>query len=58
MGRIVGGTSLTVYPAASLVRYYSGGYLVIVNRDATGQEEWADLTFHDSIGEVFSHIDI
>ena len=55
---IVGGTSLTVYPAASLVRYYSGGYLVIVNRDATGQEEWADLTFHDSIGEVFSHIDI
>ena len=55
---IVGGTSLTVYPAASLVRYYSGGYLIIVNRDATGQEEWADLTFHESIGEVFSHIEI
>ena len=55
---IVGGTSLTVYPAASLVRYYSGGYLIIVNRDATGQEEWADLTFHESIGEVFSHIQI
>ena len=55
---IVGGTSLTVYPAASLVRYYSGGYLVIVNRDATGQEEWADLAFHESIGEVFSHINV
>ena len=55
---IVGGTSLTVYPAASLVRYYSGGYLIIVNRDATGQEEWADLTFHESIGEVFSHITV
>ena len=55
---IVGGTSLTVYPAASLVRYYTGGYLIIVNRDATGQEEWADLTFHESIGEVFSHINV
>ena len=55
---IVGGTSLTVYPAASLVRYYSGGYLIIVNRDATGQEEWADLTFHESIGEVFSKINV
>ena len=55
---IVGGTSLTVYPAASLVRYYSGGYLIIVNRDATGQEDWADLTFHESIGEVFSRIKV
>ena len=55
---IVGGTSLTVYPAASLVRYYSGGYLIIVNRDHTGQEDWADLTFNESIGEVFSHINI
>lgn len=55
---IVGGTSLTVYPAASLVRYYSGGYLIIVNRDVTGQEDWADLTFHESIGEVFSHITV
>ena len=55
---IVGGTSLTVYPAASLVRYYRGGYLIIVNRDQTGQEEWADLTFNESIGEVFSHINV
>ena len=55
---IVGGTSLTVYPAASLVRYYSGGYLIIVNRDHTGQEDRADLTFNESIGEVFSHIEI
>jgi hypothetical protein len=40
------------------VRYYSGGYLIIVNRDVTGQEEWADLSFHESIGEVFSHIEV
>ena len=53
---IVGGTSLAVYPAASLVHGYRGRYLIIVNRDATGQEGQADLTFHESIGEVFSHI--
>ena len=53
---IIGGTSLTVYPAASLARYYTGKYLIIVNRDRTGREDWADLTFHESIGEVFSHI--
>ena len=53
---IIGGTSLTVYPAASLARYYTGKYLIIVNRDRTGREDWADLTFNESIGEVFSHI--
>ncbi len=55
---IIGGTSLTVYPAASLARYYGGRYLIIVNRDATGRESEADLTFHESIGEVFSHIKV
>ena len=53
---IVGGTSLTVYPASSLVSSYRGKYLVIVNRDKTSQDSYADLAFHDSIGEVFSHI--
>ena len=53
---IVGGTSLTVYPASSLVSSYHGKYLVIVNRDKTSQDSYADLAFHDSIGEVFSHI--
>ncbi len=55
---IVGGTSLTVYPAASLVRYYTGRNLIIVNKSATGQEEYAELIFSDSIGEVFSHIQV
>ncbi|MBR2730079.1 MAG: NAD-dependent protein deacylase, partial [Lachnospiraceae bacterium] len=53
---IVGGTSLTVYPASSLVSSYNGKYLVIVNRDKTSQDSYADLAFHESIGEVFSHI--
>jgi NAD-dependent deacetylase len=55
---IVGGTSLTVYPASSLVSSYRGKYLVIVNRDRTGRDSYADLAFHDSIGEVFSHINL
>ena len=32
---IVGGTSLTVYPAAGLIRYYRGNKLVLINRDET-----------------------
>ena len=53
---IVGGTSMTVYPAASLVQYFQGRYLVIINRDRTAQDNYASLAFHESIGEVFSHI--
>ena len=32
---IVGGTSLVVYPAAGLLRYFQGDSLVLINRDAT-----------------------
>lgn len=51
---IVGGTSLTVYPAAGLLNYYRGNRLVLINRDVTPYDSRADLVFHDSIGEVFS----
>ena len=53
---IVGGTSLVVYPAAGLIRYYRGQKLVLVNRDATSADAWADLVIHDKIGEVFSQL--
>ena len=49
---IVGGTSLTVYPAAGLLRYYRGSRLVLINRDATPFDHQADLVFHRSLGEV------
>lgn len=49
---IVGGTSLSVYPAAGLVRYFRGRHLVIINRDATPADREADLVFHESIGKV------
>ena len=53
---IVGGTSLTVYPAAGLIRYYRGNRLVLINRDETPYDRQADLVFHDSLGEIFRQL--
>ncbi len=53
---IVAGTSLTVYPAAWLIRYYQGNRLVLINRDATPFDGDADLVLHQSLGEVFSQL--
>ena len=53
---IVAGTSLTVYPAAGLIRYYGGNRLVLINRDATPYDAQADLVFHESLGNIFSKL--
>ena len=53
---IVGGTSLTVYPAASLIHYYRGNRLVLINRDETPYDSQADLVFHDSLGNIFDQL--
>lgn len=53
---IVAGTSLTVYPAAGLIRYYRGNRMVLINRDATPYDNQADLVIHDSLGSVFSQL--
>ena len=53
---IVGGTSLTVYPAAGLLNYYRGHRLVLINRDETPYDGQADLVFHDSLGSIFSQL--
>mgnify|MGYP002536881760 FL=1 len=53
---IVGGTSLTVYPAAGLLRYYGGDRLVLINRDETPYDNEASLVLHESLGEVFSRL--
>ncbi|MGN0917991.1 MAG: hypothetical protein ACI4NO_02420 [Oxalobacter sp.] len=50
---IVADTSLTVLPAASLVKKFRGSYLVIINRDQTGADETADLIFRESLGSTF-----
>ena len=49
---IVGGTSLVVYPAAGLLQYFRGKYLVLINKDSTPYDGQADLVIHDSIGKV------
>ena len=49
---IVGGTSLTIYPAAGLLQYYGGNRLVLINRDATPLDGQANLVFRDPIGQV------
>ena len=53
---IVGGTSLTVYPAAGLLQYYQGNRLVLINRDETPYDSVANLVFHTSLGEIFSQL--
>ncbi|MBP5696501.1 MAG: NAD-dependent protein deacylase [Treponema sp.] len=53
---IIGGTSLTVYPAAGFIRAYTGDRLVLINRDATTSDSIASLVIHDSIGKVLSQI--
>jgi NAD-dependent deacetylase len=51
---IVGGTSLSVYPAANLIRYYKGNKLVLINKSQTEFDESADVLICDSIGKVLS----
>ena len=53
---IVGGTSLTVYPAAGLLRYYNGNRLVLINRDETPYDGYANLIFCDPIGQVLGSL--
>lgn len=51
---IIGGTSLTVYPAAGLVNYYRGSKLVVINKTVLGAE--ADLTIQEPIGQVMAQL--
>lgn len=53
---IVAGTSLTVYPAAGLIRYYRGNKLVLINKDKTPYDKLANLVINESLGEVFKEI--
>ena len=50
---IIGGTSLVVYPAAGLTRYFQGDTLAIVNRDPTPQDAQADVLISCDIAAAF-----
>ncbi len=53
---IIGGTSLAVYPAAGLVRYFKGKYIVVINKSEL--DAGADLVINDSIGKVLDQIKV
>ena len=53
---IVGGTSLTVYPASGLINYFRDKNLVLINRDTTPFDNRADLVINKSLGKVFEEI--
>lgn len=53
---IIGGTSLAVYPAASLIDYFQGEKLVVINKAPTPRDGYADLLIQEPIGQVFSKI--
>ena len=53
---IIGGTSLVVYPAAGLVRYYRGNKLVVINKGVIEADLGADLVINGPIGQVLSQV--
>lgn len=53
---IIGGTSLTVYPAAGLIDYYRKNRLVLINKSVTPMDSRADLVISGSIGEILGAV--
>ena len=47
---------MTAYSAAGLVNYYRGNSLVLINRDETPYDGYANLVFHESLGAIFSKL--
>ena len=55
---IIGGTSLAVYPAAGLIRYFGGSRIVLINRDATPYDNRATLCIREPIGQVLGQVEV
>ena len=53
---IIGGTSLSVYPASGLIRYYSKDKMVLINKSVTPYDREADLLINAGLGEIFSKL--
>ncbi len=53
---IVAGTSLQVYPASGLIRYFRGKHFVLINKEKTPYDSLADLVIHDALGNVFPYL--
>ena len=53
---IIGGTSLNVYPIASLPSYFEGSTKIIINKEETAYDSKCDYVSHEDIGEVLEQI--
>lgn len=53
---IVVGTSLTVYPAASYLRYFRGENLILINKSSTSYDKMADLVFNEDVISVINKL--
>lgn len=53
---IIAGTSLAVYPAAGLVRYYRGHKLIVINKTPLDRGLGADLVITGAVGETLAQI--
>ena len=50
---IIGGTSLSVWPAAGIINYFSGDHLIVINKAPAARDRYADLVIREPIGKVF-----
>ena len=53
---IVGGTSLSVYPAASFIKFFKGENLVLINNEKTTYDQYATLIIRNKVGKVLSQV--
>ena len=53
---IVAGTSLSVYPASGLIRYFRGKYIVVINKDHLNINNGVTLEINRPVGEVFGEL--
>lgn len=53
---IIGGTSLTVYPASGLIKYFHGSNLILINKDSTPFDNMANLVINQKLGDVFENV--
>lgn len=53
---IILGTSLSVYPAASFIRFFNGQKLVLINKSSTPYDSYADIVINNSISDTFKEL--
>lgn len=53
---IIGGTSLSVYPASGFINYFRGGKMVLINKSSTPFDNYADLVINQGLGEVMKEL--